>query len=308
MTERNETVWRFVLAGASCMSAAAVTNPIDVIKIRMQLDQELSSENKISEILKGRYYRGILRGGVKIVRDEGLAGLYKGLPASLMREGSYSTIRLGAYEPLKQLFGATDPSHTPLWKKICAGAISGAIGSAIATPTDLVKVRMQACRHITEGNADRAGKRYKNTLAAFKEIWGHEGLRGLYVGMGPTVQRAAILTATQIPSYDHTKHTILNHGWMGEGVPLHLTASMIAGFVTASTTSPVDVIKTRIMNQKSKATYTNSFDCAIKTLRAEGLFGLYKGFIPNWMRIGPHTIVTFFIFEQLRKVIGMAPV
>ena len=42
-----------------------------------------------------------------------------------MREGIYSTIRLGAYEPLKRLFGATDPAHTPLWKKICAGAISG---------------------------------------------------------------------------------------------------------------------------------------------------------------------------------------
>lgn len=47
------------------------------------------------------------------------------LVPSLMREGSYSTIRLGAYEPLKRLFGATDPAHTPLWKKICAGAISG---------------------------------------------------------------------------------------------------------------------------------------------------------------------------------------
>lgn len=48
------------------------------------------------------------------------------LVPSLMREGSYSTIRLGAYEPLKRLFGATDPAHTPLWKKLCAGACSGA--------------------------------------------------------------------------------------------------------------------------------------------------------------------------------------
>ena len=49
------------------------------------------------------------------------------LPPSLMREGSYSTIRLGAYEPLKKMFGATDPAHTPLWKKICSGAISGIV-------------------------------------------------------------------------------------------------------------------------------------------------------------------------------------
>lgn len=62
----------------------------------------------------------------------------------MMREGSYSTIRLGAYEPLKVKLGATDIAHTPLWKKIVAGATSGTIGSAIATPTDLVKVRFQA--------------------------------------------------------------------------------------------------------------------------------------------------------------------
>ena len=43
----------------------------------------------------------------------------------MMREGSYSTIRLGAYEPLKWQLGATDPAHTPLWKKIVAGATSG---------------------------------------------------------------------------------------------------------------------------------------------------------------------------------------
>lgn len=57
----------------------------------------------------------------------------------------------------------------------------------------------------------------------------------------------------QIPSYDHTKHTILNLGWMEEGVPLHVVSSMVAGFNTALTTSPVDVVKTRMMNQKGKS-------------------------------------------------------
>ena len=53
----------------------------------------------------------------------------------------------------------------------------------------------------------------------------------------------------QIPAYDHTKHVILNSGLMQEGVPLHVTSSMVAGFCTALTTSPVDVVKTRVMNQ-----------------------------------------------------------
>ena len=62
-------------------------------------------------------------------------------------------------------------------------------------------------------------------------------------------------TLRQIPSYDHTKHTILNLGWMKEGVPLHFVSSMVAGFNTALTTSPVDVVKTRMMNQKGKGTF-----------------------------------------------------
>lgn len=75
-----------------------------------------------------------------------MRGLYRGLVPSLMREGSYSAIRLGAYEPMKEILGASDPLHTPLYKKIMAGAITGAFGSALANPTDLVKIRFRALR------------------------------------------------------------------------------------------------------------------------------------------------------------------
>lgn len=62
------------------------------------------------------------------------------------------------------------------------------------TPTDLVKVRMQAQGKLLPGEQ----KRYKNTYAAFREIYDKGGIKGLYVGIGPTVKRAAILTATQV--------------------------------------------------------------------------------------------------------------
>ncbi len=134
----------------------------------------------------------------------------------------------------------------------------------------------------------------------------------MWRGVGPTVQRAAIVTAAQIPSYDHTKHTLLNKGIMHEGIRIHLVCSMVAGLVCATVTSPVDVIKTRIMNQKVSEsgvrTYTSTFDCFLKIAKTEGPLGFYKGFIPNWMRIGPHTVITFLIFEQLRRLVGMSPV
>ncbi|XP_070558897.1 mitochondrial substrate carrier family protein ucpB-like [Ptychodera flava] len=300
---------RFFLAGTSCMCAAFVTNPIDVIKIRMQLEGELATKRGVA-ILKNRYYDGFIKGGIRIVKDEGIGGLYKGVVPSLIREGTYSTIRLGAYEPIKVWLGATDPAHTVLWKKVAAGAMSGAIGSSIATPTDLIKVRMQAEGKLQSGQS----RRYKNTLHGFKDIFQHEGLRGLYRGASPTIQRAAILTATQIPSYDHSKHFLLNAGVMKEGPVLHIVCSFFAGFMTACTTSPVDVVKTRIMSQQIKGVtkgeykYKNSFDCFFKTLKSEGPLGLYKGFIPNWVRIGPHTVISLFLFEQFRKLVGIKPI
>ena len=65
--------------GKVVLFISAVTNPIDVIKIRMQLDQELAErQGNVATALRGRYYRGFLRGLVTIVRDEGILGLYKG--------------------------------------------------------------------------------------------------------------------------------------------------------------------------------------------------------------------------------------
>lgn len=59
------------------------------------------------------------------------------------------------------------------------------------------------------------------------------------------MQRAGLLTAAQVSSYDHIKHMLLNTGWVEEGVLCHLSASMIAGLITAVVISPVDLVKTR---------------------------------------------------------------
>ena len=74
----------------------------------------------------------------------GRRGIYKGIEASSIREASYSTLRLGLYEPIKRCFGETDPKNTPLWVKFVSGALAGMMGSGFANPVDLLKTRMQA--------------------------------------------------------------------------------------------------------------------------------------------------------------------
>jgi len=280
-------------------------NPIEVMKIRLQIQGELHHATATPK------YRGLFHGIGVVVREEGIRGLYKGFTPALMREGLYASMRAGFYEPIKYLLGE-DPTKggLPLYKKMFAGSIAGAFGAAVATPTDVVKVQMQA-----EGKVNTP--RYKNTYDAFSTIWQKEGIRGWYKGIVPTTQRAFILSAFFMPSYDHIKHLLIEYHVVKEDNFLtQIIAGMSAGIIVATVTSPIDVVKTRIMNQKAALEkgkpapgplYKGSWDCIVRTFKAEGFRGFYKGYLPNVMRLGPHTLLSFVTYEQLRKLFGIRP-
>eukprot|EP01065_Artemidia_motanka_P016130 TRINITY_DN19887_c0_g1_i1.p1 TRINITY_DN19887_c0_g1~~TRINITY_DN19887_c0_g1_i1.p1 ORF type:complete len:286 (+),score=59.02 TRINITY_DN19887_c0_g1_i1:75-932(+) len=278
-------VTQWGLAGLANMCAATVTNPVDVVKTRMQM-QGMGNRT--------RRYRTTMHCLTSIVGDEGIRACYRGLSASLLREGFYSGLRMGMYEPAKELLGATDPQHTPLHLKILAGALTGACGSALANPADLVKVRMQTCERSVSASA-------RSVLA---DVIRDRGVLGLWRGCGPTVQRAALLTASQIPSYDHCKHTVMNAYGVREGAVLHFGCCMFAGVVAALVTAPVDLAKTRVMNCTQKQA-PGTLACLLHIARSEGPLALYKGFNSQWLRIGPHTCVSLMVFEKLRALAGM---
>lgn len=214
---------------------------------------------------------------------------------------SYSGIRLGLYEPFKALLGGKDVETTPLAIKIAAGAMSGTVGSTIANPCDLIKIRCQA----------EPGKGV-GIVEVIKHVLQNEGgVRGLWQGVVPSVQRAALLTATQVPSYDEFKRQALRRGWFEEGLALHFVGSSFAGFLTAMVTNPVDVVKTRIMEQLAHSDtahrkYTSAWHCITTTVRSEGVSALWKGSMASWARIGPHTTVSLMVFEGIRASIGAA--
>ncbi|KAI8897358.1 mitochondrial carrier domain-containing protein [Globomyces pollinis-pini] len=278
----------FFYGGIACCVAAVFTHPIDTIKIRLQLNGELAAKGNSNVISN-------------MIRSEGIVSLWRGLSASVLREASYSTIRMGLYQPFKTILSDNEKVE-PLWKKIAAGGLSGMIGAAIANPTDLIKVRFQAS----------AAAGHVTIWSTVRDIVSKEGIPGLYRGVGPTTQRAIIVTAAQLSSYDHSKRLLIDAGHFHEGIMVHFASSMIAGFVCATASSPVDVVKSRYMNQKftpegKGLLYSSSYDCMIKTVKAEGPIGLFKGWLPSWLRLGPHTIITFIVLEQLRKVSGVKP-
>ena len=80
----------------------------------------------------------------KITSQEGFYALWKGVNAAWLREASYTSLRLGLYEPVKVAFGANDPATTTFFKKFAAGSAAGAIRSLAGNPFDVLKTKMIA--------------------------------------------------------------------------------------------------------------------------------------------------------------------
>ena len=78
-----------------------------------------------------------------MIADEGAGAFYKGIGAAWMREASYTSLRLGLYDPCKELTGANQPG-AGFGRKFLAGALAGGIGSIVGNPFDVLKTRMMA--------------------------------------------------------------------------------------------------------------------------------------------------------------------
>ncbi|KAL1542684.1 mitochondrial substrate carrier family protein ucpB-like [Salvia divinorum] len=282
----SDAFYHFSTSGMSVATATGITHPLDVLKVRLQMQ------------LVGQ--RGPLTGmgklSMQVVKSEGLRALYLGLTPALMRSVLYGGLRLGLYEPSKCVCELAFESRNVLMK-IASGAFSGAVATALTNPMEVLKVRLQMRRTNTHGS-----------IQVLQKIASDEGIAALWKGVGPAMTRAAALTASQLATYDESKQMLMKWTSVQEGFFLHLIASTIAGTVSTIMTAPVDMVKTRLMLQQQSqrvGSYKNGFHCAYQVLQTEGPRGLYKGALAMFARLGPQTTITFIVCEQLRGLAGL---
>eukprot|EP00040_Diaphanoeca_grandis_P005520 m.33195 g.33195 ORF g.33195 m.33195 type:complete len:299 (-) comp16772_c0_seq1:194-1090(-) len=279
---------------ASCLAEVA-TMPIDVIKVRLQYSG--SGGQKL--------YTGIGDCVKKTVGQEGVGALWKGLPPALVRQALYGGLRYGLYAPIRNSLGV-DPNmpkdQIPLSQKFAAGGLAGALSSFICVPSDLMKVRLQV-----DGMVKGSTKQYKGMFDCLRKIVAQDGVAGMWRGSSPTIGRATVLAAVEMSSYDEVKSRLIKSGLVVPGTVLGVFVSSVAsGFLCAVTTSPFDVVKSRVMGQpvgsdgKGKL-YSGMIDCFRKSIQQEGVLSLWKGFLPNWGRLGPRGVICFITMEQLNK-------
>jgi len=287
----------FIYGGLASMTAEFGTFPIDTTKTRLQLQGQVI-DVKQKEIR----YRGMLHAFVRIAKEDGLKALFNGVAPALLRQATYGSLKLGFYHALKRRL-VKNPKDETLYCNVIAGVVAGAVASAICNPTDVLKIRMQA-EYKSGSSVTRKGM-----ISSFMSMFKEEGVRGLYRGVGPTAQRAAVVAGVELPVYDWCKKKILDYQIMGDNPYTHFCASGVAGFAGAVASNPIDVVKTRMMNQRNlkvkpgdgTVIYRSAAHCLVTTFKSEGFFALYRGFIPQFMRLFPWNVIFFMSFEQYKK-------
>lgn len=304
---KKQAPWKGFLSGSlGAMASGAVTHPIDLVKVRMQLYGQGSEASGGSAASKAplKAPPGMMRTGYLVVKHEGTFGLYKGLSASLMRQASFIGTKFGAYDLLKSAVPKDADGGLSFWKMTLCGLGAGAIGAAVGNPADLAMVRMQA-----DGRLPLELRRnYRHGGEALMRVVREEGVFALWRGCAPTVNRAMIVTASQMAVYDKSKAVILKESGAKDGLAVQTGASFIAGVVAALTSNPIDLAKSRLMTMKPDAEgrmpYTGTMDCIVKTARSEGLGALYKGLIPTAARQVPLNMVRFISVEAMKKLLA----
>ncbi|KAL3965338.1 hypothetical protein ACCO45_002342, partial [Purpureocillium lilacinum] len=165
-------------------------------------------------------------------------------------------------------------------------------------PFFLVKTRLQSYSPFRPVGTQH---QYRNAIDGLSQIYRAEGIRGLYRGVGAAMIRTGFGSSVQLPTYFFAKRRLVRHAGMEEGPALHLASSTVSGFVVCCFMHPPDTIMSRLYNQNGNL-YKGVFDCLGKTIRTEGFFAIYKGFLPHLARILPHTILTLSLAEQTNKL------
>uniref|UniRef100_A0A3B3CYK0 Solute carrier family 25 member 35 n=1 Tax=Oryzias melastigma TaxID=30732 RepID=A0A3B3CYK0_ORYME len=291
----------FVLSGVAACGACLFTNPLEVVKTRMQLQGELKSRGSYSV-----HYRNVFHAFYTIGKVDGLLGLQKGLVPALYYQFFMNGVRLGSYAIIESSGYIHTNGRVSGLKTTLAGAVAGVVGAVMGSPIYLVKTHLQS--QSTSSIAVGHQYQHQGMMHALSVIYRQHGIVGLWRGSSAAVPRVSVGSAAQLSTFSSSKELVTDlqvfpeDSWM-----VALSAGMISSVVVVLAMTPFDVVSTRLYNQPvdhlgKGQLYKGFTDCFSKTLKKEGLAGLYKGLGASYFRLGPHTILSLFFWDELRKL------
>jgi solute carrier family 25 S-adenosylmethionine transporter 26 len=258
-------------ATAGCAVEAALY-PIDTIKTRLQA------------MVSG--------GGIgALIKAGGGRALYSGVWGNLVGVAPASAVFMAVYEPVKQAVMRSQPADRAFLGPLSAGVAAGLASSVIRVPTEVVKTRMQTGE-------------FTHAFTALKTIVAREGARGIFAGYGSFLLRDLPFDAIEFVTYEQLKKGYKSAVLKDErdlNSAEHSVFGAGAGAATGLLTTPLDVLKTRLMIQGQNGKYKNVMDCAVKIVQEEGAGALFRGWQPRVIWIGVGGSVFFTVLEASKQ-------
>jgi solute carrier family 25 (mitochondrial phosphate transporter), member 23/24/25/41 len=291
----------FCAGGVAGAVSRTVVSPLERLKILYQIQSAGRNEYKMS----------IAKALKKMYTDEGWRGFMRGNGTNCIRIIPYSAVQFGAYNVYKR-FAEPSPGADldPLRRLVCGG-LAGITSVTFTYPLDIVRTRLsiQSASFAALGKHQGKLPGMWETMATMYKNEG--GVLGLYRGIIPTVAGVAPYVGLNFMTYESVRKFFTEPGEKNPVWYNKLAAGAISGAVAQTCTYPFDVLRRRfqINSMNGMGFQYKSIWHAISTIVAqEGFFGLYKGIVPNLLKVAPSMASSWLSFEMTRDfLVSLAP-
>ncbi|KAI9202631.1 solute carrier protein [Polychytrium aggregatum] len=288
-----------------------VIAPLDVVKIRFQLQVAPNILSLSKTKRPESKYTGIVQTFRRIVREEGLQGLWKGNLSAELLYLTYGATQFYTYYAAQAWVTEwdTDNSVPISTRTFLCGSLAGTSATLITYPLDLLRTRFaaQGEQRIYNSYADAVAKIYRN-----------EGFLGFYRGVFPTVVQIIPSMGIIFESQRFFKAMFERMRSSRSDLPLNqaihgvedFVSGGLSGILTKTLMLPFDVVRKRLQVQgpdrnsyitPNVPRYPRSFIAVMRQIvKHEGFFALYKGLFPALLKTGPSAAVTFLVVGQCR--------
>ncbi|KAG5356404.1 Mitochondrial folate transporter/carrier [Yarrowia sp. B02] len=278
---------RDLVAGTVAGSVSTVLmHPLDLLKIRLQLDGNLG------QVLRSLREPGPYKGRFRSL----YSGLYRGLGINVLGNAAGYGVYFSLYGLVKQL-RLFDGPHS----FFCNALITGTATSLATNPLWVLKTRICSTN---AGHVDA----YSSMLDGARRIYAQDGLRGFWRGQLPSLL-GVVQAAVQFGFYDWAKQQVrqARHAEHVEGAPSYLSTkeylllSSTSKAVSTLLLYPYQVVRSKLQRYDAGRMYSSVGDCIAKIYRKGGVLAFYRGLVPNLLRVLPATCITFVVYEKVNE-------
>merc|ERR1711974_168501 len=267
----------FLMGGVSAAVSKTAAAPIERVKLLIQNQDEMLKTGRLD-----RKYDGIAECFKRTTADEGVASLWRGNTANVIRYFPTQALNFAFRDTYKSMFAfKKERDGYAKWMagNLASGGAAGATSLLFVYSLDYARTRLANDNKSSKKGGER---QFKGLVDVYKKTLASDGVAGLYRGFCISCVGIIVYRGFYFGLYDTFKPIIL-------GDDVGVLASFCLGYAVTLTAGilsyPIDTIRRRMMMTSGAAVkYNGSLDCTVQILKTEGVTSFFKGAGANVLR------------------------